>query len=168
MYNSALKKKRAYDTLLKCQSRLVDEGRAPYVPSAVLFDTVWEYITYPHERIFGQNGKWVKKYNSLLTDMPRPRIYPGPRIIHGFGLYSRPCERADGVMGYDSGKTVSLVKFIYTLHHAKNPHSYITIHEYTIMPEISVSPRASYKAAVAATDHQRIKCLRARYLEGIK
>ena len=88
-----------------------------FIPIPVLRDTVWEYLTYPHER----QGKFVTIYNHCLLSLPKLMIFPGPRIIHD----SRDAE-----------KGFCLIKFIYTLHHAKDPASYITIHETTMLYEM--------------------------------
>ena len=60
-------------------------------------------------------------------------------------------------------RQLSLVKFIYTLRHAKNPDSYITIHVYTTMEAPSSNDEKHHRAYSL----QCIKYLRKRYLEGI-
>jgi len=162
MNKSACAKKSTFTTFLLCRHRMTNKGLVPHLPIEILYDTVWEYLTLPHERIWGMNGKWVKKYNSVLPDLPRPQIYPGPRILHSFGLHSRhDIINFDGV-NVPAIRQLSLVKFIYTLRHAKNPASYITIHVYTSMD----APSANDEKHHRAYSLQRIKYLRKRYLEG--
>ena len=137
-----------YQTLSLANRRRGENGLA-YIPPEVFRDTVWEYLTYPHER----RGKHVIAYNKCLLDLPKPRIYPGPRIVHGFGGY----------------RDVTMVKFIYTIHHAKNPNSYITIHEYTTMQTTTAARHFSSRTAQLwkSCDHQQIKCLRSQYMERV-
>ena len=162
-YNSANKKKTRFDTFLLCRTRMADKGDVPFLPFPILYDTVWEYLILPHEQIWGSNGKWVKKYNSVLRGLPRPQIYPGPRIMHSFGLHSRhDIVNFDGI-NVPRIRQLSLVKFIYTLHHAKDPHSYITIHVYTTMEAPSSNDEKHHRAYSL----HRIKYLRKGYMEGI-
>ena len=163
MNNSAHAKKRAFTTFLLCRHHMTNKGLVSHIPIEILHDTVWEYLTLPHERIWGKNGEWVKKYNSVLPDLPRPQIYPGPRILHSFGLHSRhDIINFDGI-NVPAIRQLSLVKFIYTLRHAKNPDSYITIHVYTTMDAPSSNDEKHHRAYSL----HRIKYLRKRYLEGI-
>ena len=118
-----------------------DKGLA-YVPPEVFRDTVWEYLTYPHER----RGKHVITYNKCLLELPKPRIYPGPRIIHGFAGF----------------RDLTLIKFIYTIHHGKDPSSYITIHEYVTMRMRPTGCQRHHNLR-----HNRIKRLRLQYMERI-
>lgn len=156
MSTTAFKKKEAYLTFLLAQSRLAGTTSCPYVPALLLYSTVWEYLTLPHERIFGKRGKEVKKYNSILHQLPRPQIFPGPRILHSFGLHSY----AEGVQ---QTRHLSMVKFIYSIRHARNPNSYITIHVYTTMPRLP--PRDGEHVL---SINQRIKGLRSHYMKEIK
>ena len=112
---------------------------ALFIPIHVLRDTVWEYLTYPHER----RGKFVSAYNKCLLSLPKPRIFPGPRIIYN----SRE---------HNTAENGCLVKFIYTLHHAKNPSSYITVHEIT-----------TYPSPTELDWYQLSKHLRNNYIEGL-
>ena len=159
MSNSALRKKNTYITFLLAQSRLATQGQVPYIPALILYDTVWEYLTFPHERIFGKDGKWVKKYNSLLHNLPHPQIYPGPRIIHNFGL---SLSNTDPPFRH-----LSMVKFIYILRHARNPDSYITIHVYKTMSAGTLQQRRG-ETDCTTNIYQCIKSLRSHYIKGLK
>ena len=162
-YKSANEKKTSFNTFLLCRTRMADKGYVPFLPFPILYDTVWDYIILPHEQIWGPNGKWVKKYNSVLRGLPRPQIYPGPRIMHSFGLHSRhDIVNFDGI-NVPRIRQLSLVKFIYTLHHAKDPHSYITIHVYTTMEAPSSNDEKHHRAYSL----QRIKYLRSRYMDEV-
>jgi len=162
-YKSANEKKNRFNTFLLCLIHMNNNGDIPFIPFPILYDTVWEYLILPHERIWGSNGKWVKKYNSILLELPTRQIFPGPRIIHSFGLHSHHyVVNFDGIV-VPMIRQLSLVKFIYTLHHAKDPHSYITIHVYTTME----APTSNDEKRQLVFSLQRIKYLRKRYMEGI-
>jgi len=171
MYQSAIAKKDAFYTLLLIQSKLYDDEKAPFIPPVVLYDTVWQFITFPHERIIGRDAKWVKKYNSTLFELPKPCIYPGPRIIHNFGW----CSVTDILNGSLHICEMTMVKFIYTLYHSKNPQSYITIHEYTTIEKpcyhkksFATSSLSSEWTVDSGYPFQYIKSLRSKYMKGIQ